>query len=327
MKAVDFDPSGDVTSLHVTSVPEPEVRPGDLLVRVRAAGVNRADILQRRGLYRNGPAYGDSTLLGLEIAGDVLATGGAVSEFAPGDRVMGVVGGGGYAELARIDQRMAMPIPFGLDFVSAAALPEAFITAHEALFHLGALVSGGSVLIHAAGSGVGTAAVQLARRAGAMSVGTAGADEKVARILALGANACVNYATHDFVEEALRATGGRGVEVVLDFVGAPNLERNFAALAPGGRLVSIGLLGGKDARLPLDVLMAKYLRIIGTVMRSRPLADKQAMTQRFAQRWLGYFPEGLLRPVIDSTFPLEAASEAHRRMEANLNFGKIVLTP
>lgn len=325
MKAITFADFGDADVLQLTDVPDPEVRPHDLLVRNRAAGLNRADLTHRRGGYGRAN-FGDSEIMGLEIAGEVIAVGAEAQGYAIGDRVMGIVGGGGYAELARIDYRMAMRIPDGLDDVRAGALPEVFVTAWEALGHLGRIAAGETVLIHAAAGGVGSAAVQLARAVGARVFATADGSKRGA-VLGFGADVAIDYKTEDFEAVVSQATNGRGVDVVIDFVGAPYLARNIRSLGFGGRLVQVGILGGtEDAAFPLDRLLYRHLQVIGTVMKSRPPAVKQAMVRRFAERWLTGFPGNGLTPVIDSTFPLARASDAHRRMESNQNVGKIMLT-
>ena len=325
MKAITFDDFGTADVLQLTDVPEPVIRPDDLLVRNRAVGVNRADLNQRRGAYGRAD-FGDSTLMGLEIAGEVIAMGANVTGFALGDRVMGIVGGGAYAEIARIHHRMAVHVPHGLDDVQAAAVPEVFVTAHEALVHLGRLEEGERVLIHAAAGGVGSAAVQLARAIGAQVFASASGD-KLDRVRALGADVGIDHRAQDFAEVVAAETGGRGVDVVIDFVGAPYFERNVRALADGGRLVQVGVMGGTTgASMPIDRLLFGHLQIMGTVMKSRTPAVKQAMTQRFAQRWLAQFGAGELQPVIDTVLPLAQAAEAHRRMESGLSVGKIVLS-
>jgi len=325
MKAILFEEFGDPDVLHIGEAPRPVLRPTDLLVRVHAAGVNRADLTHRKGGYGRAD-FGDATIMGLEIAGEVLETGAASTGFQVGDRVMGVVGGGAYAEIARIDYRMAMLIPAGLDYVSGAAIPEVFVTANEALIHLAGLQPHETVLIHAASGGVGSAAVQLAHAQGARIIATSEA-YKLQRVRDLGAETVVDYQNQDFGEEVAKVTDGRGVDVVIDFVGAPYLERNVRALAEGGRLVQVGIMGGAaNAALPLDVLLYRHLRIIGTVMKSRPSEVKHAMTARFRDRWLPSFGDGTLKPVIDSTFPLAQAAEAQRHMEGGASFGKIILT-
>ncbi|MDY7065812.1 Phthiocerol synthesis polyketide synthase type I PpsC [Pseudomonas extremaustralis] len=326
MKAIKLSAFGAPDVLELAEAADPEVRPADLLVRVYAAGVNRADLTQRKGGYGH-PDFGDSPIIGLEIAGQVLAKGAAVEGFEVGDRVMGVVGGGAYAELARIDYRMAMHIPASLDYVHAAAIPEVFVTAHEALLHLARLTSGDSVLIHAAAGGVGSAAVQLAYATGATVYATTDGS-KLARVEHLGADVAIDYKTEDFADVIADRTQGRGVDVVIDFIGEPYFARNIAALAQGGRLVQVGILGGGGkVSVALEHILYRHLQIIGTVMKSRTQSEKHAMIRRFREHWLDRF-EGAasLEPVVDSTFPLSRAADAHRRMESSENVGKIILT-
>lgn len=326
MKAITFNEFGDADVLELNEVPAPEVRPTDLLVRVHAAGVNRADLTHRRGGYGR-PNFGDSTIMGLEIAGEVIETGADVTGFKPGDRVMGVTGGGAYAELARFDYRMAMHVPASLDFVHAAAIPEVFVTAHEAMLHLGRLQRGDSVLIHAAAGGVGSAAVQLARATGATVFATAEAS-KLERVTHLGADVTIDYRTQDFAEVIAKHTQGRGVDVVIDFVGEPYFRRNIASLANGGRLVQVGILGGGGrVDVELEQILYRHIQIMGTVMKSRPQEDKHAMVRRFREHWLTRFDSASgLEPVVDSTFALARAADAHKRMESSANVGKIILT-
>ena len=327
MQAIVFDEFGGPEVLVAREVARPEVRPHDLLVRNAAIGVNRADLSHRKGAY--GRAYfGDSDLMGLEVAGTVAEVGPEVQGFAVGDRVMGIVGGGAYAEYSRIDHRMAMHVPQNLSLTEAGAVAEVFVTAHEAMFHLARLQAGESVLIHAAAGGVGSAAVQLAHAAGARVFATASADKRDA-VLGLGADVFIDYRSEDFQAVVADKTEGKGVDVVIDFIGGPYLERNVRSLAVGGRMTVVGLLGGatEGAQLPIDVLLYRHLQIYGTVMKSRPPEVKQAMTQRFAQRWMGALADGTLRPVIDSTYPLADAAAAHRRMETGASVGKILLLP
>ncbi len=264
--------------------------------------------------------------MGLEMAGEVIAMGDAVAGFAVGDRVMSIVGGGAYAEIARVDYRMAIPIPKHLDMVHAAAIPKVFVTAHEALAHLAGLQQSETVLIHAAAGGVGSAAVQLAHAIGATVIATSTA-EKLERVRSLGADVGIDYRTQDFAEAIATATDGKGVDVVIDFIGAPYLERNVRSLATGGRLVQVGIMGGSSgAATPLDVVLHRHLRIMGTVMKSRPQEVKQAMVRRFRDRWSTALNREEVIPVIDSVFPLEQTADAHRRMESGQSFGKIILT-
>jgi NADPH:quinone reductase-like Zn-dependent oxidoreductase len=265
--------------------------------------------------------------MGLEIAGNVTELGNEVRGFADGDRVMCIVGGGGYAQKARIDYRMAMRIPETLDYVHAAAVPEAFITAHESLFHLGRLDGGESVLIHASASGVGSAAVQLAHAAGATVYATADG-AKLNQVRRLGADVTIAYKTNDFGRSVVEESKGRGVDVIIDFIGAANFARNFACLADGGRLVQVGLLGGfESTELPLNRFVHRNLQVIGTVMKSRSQEANFAMTRRFSERWLEALKAQIVGPLIDSVFPFSQVADAHRRLEARGNIGKVVLTP
>ncbi len=324
MKSIEFQGVGDPSVIAVVDAPVPEVRPGDVLIRVHAAGVNRADLLQRKGYYGARPDFGDSVIPGLEVAGEVVSAGAGAARFKAGDRVMAIVGGGAYAEFARVDARMCMPIPGRLSYTLAAAIPEVFVTAHEALHHLGALQAGDWVLIHGAGGGVGSAAIQLAHATAARIVYTA-SGAALERVAEIGGDAGVDYRQADFLPAVQAATDGRGVDVVVDFVGGPYLERNIRALAPGGRLIQVGALGGSKGTLPVDLVIHNYLRIIGTVMKSRTLDDKIAMTERFASRWLDGFETGTLTPLVDRVFALEDTAEAHRYMETSGRFGKIIL--
>jgi len=326
MKAITIEEFGNPDVLKLSDVPDPLVRPADLLVRVYAAGVNRADLTHRTGGYGR-PDFGDSPIIGLEIAGEVIEKGNTVVGFEVGDRVMGVVGGGAYAELARIDYRMAMPIPAQLDYVHAAAIPEVFVTAHEALMHLARLKPGDSVLIHAAAGGVGSAAVQLAYATGATVYATTDGS-KLSRVEHLGADVAIDYKNSDFAEVIASKTDGRGVDVIIDFVGEPYFARNLASLANGGRLIQVGILGGGGkVALELEHILYRHLQIIGTVMKSRTPPEKHDMIKRFREHWLERFEGGgSLEPVVDSTFPLSRAADAHLRMESSENVGKIILT-
>lgn len=288
MKAITIEEFGSPDVLKLKDVPDPVVRPADLLVRVYAAGVNRADLTHRTGGYGH-PDFGDSPIIGLEIAGEVIEKGSAVVGFEVGDRVMGVVGGGAYAELARIDYRMAMSIPTQLDYVHAAAIPEVFVTAHEAMMHLARLQSGDSVLIHAAAGGVGSAAVQLAYATGATVYATTDGS-KLSRVEHLGADVAIDYKNSDFAEIIASKTDGRGVDVIIDFIGEPYFARNLASLANGGRLIQVGILGGGGKiSLELEHILYRHLQIIGTIMKSRTQPEKHDMIKRFREHWLERF--------------------------------------
>lgn len=313
--------------LEARDVPEPLAGPDDLLVQVRAAGVNRADLLQRAGHY---PAPGPKPpfdIPGLEFAGEVVGVGERVAGFASGDRVMGLLPGGGYAERVALHHRLAMKVPETLSWDEAGATPEVHITAHDALRQCG-LVAGESVLIHAAGSGVGVAAIQIAKAMGAALVlGTAGSDEKLAQARTLGLDVGINYKTQDFADEVAKATGGRGADVILDVIGAPYWDRNMRSLAHRGRMVLVGLMGGATAEANLGVLLAKRAQVRGTALRARPLEEKAAATRALEKSVLPHLASRRIRVVIDRVFPLAEAGEAHRHLERNANFGKVVLEP
>lgn len=321
MRAVVVKEFGGPEQLSITDLPNPQPGPGEVLIAVRATALNRADLLQRRGLYP--PPPGATCVLGLECAGVVEALGPGVTTRKLGERVMALLPGGGYAEQVTVSERLAVPIPEGMSFTDAAAIPEAFLTAQEALFTLGDLRPGQRVLIHAAAGGVGSAAVQLARRAGARVAATTGSEAKCELARELGAELAINYREAAFGSACREAFGG--VDLVLDFVGGSYWEEHAKLLAEGGRLVVIGVLGGAKATVNLGQLLARRLQILGLVMRSRSLEDKTAITERFVAKSLPGFVSGELEPVLDRVFTLEEVRLAHERMEQNLNLGKIVL--
>jgi putative PIG3 family NAD(P)H quinone oxidoreductase len=323
MKAIVVDHPGGPEVLHIGEVPDPEPGPRDVLIRVVGAGVNRADLLQRMGFYP--PPPGASDVLGMEAAGEVVSTGDDVREWSAGDRVMALVEGGAYAELLRAPAAQVMAVPSEIDLVSAAGIPEVFITAHDGLFTHARLRNGETVLIHGGGGGVGTAAVQLARRAGARVVVTAGSSAKLDRARELGAEWGIDYTTEDFVARVRDITGGQGADVILDVMGAAYLERNLNALAPDGRLVVIGMQGGTTAELDLGKLMRTRGSVISTALRARPAHQKGAIVGDFVERVLPAFDEGALHPLIGRVVPLASAADAHRAMERGEVIGKIVL--
>jgi len=325
MKAIVIPKYGGAEVLELREVPDPECGPEDLLVDVRATALNRADLLQRLGLYPQPGPRPAHEIPGLEYAGEVVGVGGLVEGFSVGDRVMGILSGAGYAEKIVTHHRLAVRVPENLSWREAAAIPEAFITAHDALSQCD-LGCGESVLVHAVGSGVGAAAVQVAAVMGATPIlGTAGSAEKLAAAKKLCLDVGVDYKSEDFVEVAKHATAGRGVDVIVDFIAAAYLERNVRALATRGRMVVIGLLGGLRAELDLGLLLAKRASIRGTVLRARPLEEKAAATKAFEKAVLPHVASGRIRAVVDSVYPLDRAADAHRYMEGNANFGKIVL--
>jgi NADPH:quinone reductase-like Zn-dependent oxidoreductase len=256
----------------------------------------------------------------------VVALGAAVTGFTPGQRVFGLVASGAYAESALLDQRLALPVPEGWDFVQAASVIEMFATANETVFGLGQLQAGESILIHAGGSGVGSTAIQMAKHAGATVFFTTGSTEKIDRGRALGADHGINYRTHDFVEEVFRLSDGRGVDVIEDFIGADYLARNLSLLRETGRLLLVGLMGQPRCDFDPAIMLRKRLKILGFTLRRQAVESKQAIVRRVAERWLPLLIEGAIRPAIYGTFPFERVADAHAAMEANRNFGKIVLT-
>jgi tumor protein p53-inducible protein 3 len=323
MRAVIATQAGGPEVLSIVEVPSPEAQATELLVEVHTSALNRADLLQRRGVYP--PPPGCSQILGLECAGVVRAVGPETSKEWLGRSVMALLGSGGYAEQVTIPERMAIPLWPGLSFEDAAAIPEAFLTAHEALHEEAQLGPLETVLIHAGASGVGSAAVQLARAHGARVFATAGSAEKCRWVEALGAEVCFDYKSESFAEALEQRLGARAIDVVIDFVGAAFFEQNVRVLKNRGRLVSLGVLGGSKASIELGAVLSRRLRILGLVMRSRSVQEKIELTQRFLRRGLPLLQAGTVRPTVDRIFPLAEVHKAHEWMEQNLNRGKIVL--
>jgi putative PIG3 family NAD(P)H quinone oxidoreductase len=325
MKAIVINGKGGPEVLEVRDVPTPEPQGSEVLVRVHAAGLNRADLLQCKGVYP-APAGAPADIPGLEYAGEIVALGPhVIGPIRAGDRVFGIVGGGSHAEYIVTHERLIAAIPSNLDFVQAAAVPEAFITAHDALVTQGGVLPGERVLIHAVGSGVGTAAVQIAHTMGCEVWGTSRTADKLETMKPLGLDHGIDTSHADFADAVKASTGGRGIHVLIDLLGGAALERNLAALAPKGRLVLVGLLGGSQAPLDLNMMLRKRLTMVGTTLRARPLEEKIAATQRFAAQVLSWLQRGLIRPVIDSEFPFAEIRAALSRLESNQVFGKIVL--
>ena len=322
MRAVVLAGYGGPEVLRLADVEPPVPGPDEILVDVVATALNRADVLQRMGRYP-GPETAVE-ILGLEFAGRVAAVGGRVRSLAAGDPVMGLVSGGAYAEQLITHERMALRPPAGLALADAAAIPEVWITAWDALVCQGGLTSGRVALVHGGGSGVGTAAIQLAKALGATVVVTA-SEAKLDGCRELGADLAVDYRSEDFVEAVRGLTGGRGADVVIDIVGGNNLARNLAALAVRGSIVQVGLLGAGEATVPLGRLMSKRARLVGTVLRARPLEEKIALSKRFATEILPLFESGRLRTVIDRRYGIDEVARAHAYMQSNANFGKILL--
>ena len=308
--------------LTIRDVPDPVPGPEEVQVEVVSTALNRADLSQRRGRYPGPPM--DHEIPGMEFSGRVAALGERVRAWAVGDEVIGIVGGGAYAERLVTHERQAMALPASVDLPDGAAIPEVWITAWDALVVQGGLTSGRVVLVHAGASGVGTAGIQLAKAVGARVAVTC-SGSKVAACEALGADVVVDYGRDDFVAAMKQMTGGAGVDVVLDVVGGDYLARNLEALRTGGRIIQVGVMGDATATIPLGALLPKRAALVGTVLRARPLEEKIAVSQRFAREVLPLFDAGTCRPVIDRRFPLEEIAEAHRYMESNANVGKILI--
>jgi putative PIG3 family NAD(P)H quinone oxidoreductase len=313
----------EVLALQDVAVPEPAA--GEILVRVRAVGVNRADLLQRLGQYP-APFGAPANIPGLEYAGEVAALGTGARAWKVGDRVMGLVPGGAYAEFLTTHEAVALRVPSALTFEQAAAVPEVFITAYDALMRQMLLRAGERLLIHAVGSGVGTAALQLAATIHARTFGTSRSAAKLEQARALGLEVAIDTSREDFVEVIRRRTDGEGVDVVLDLVGGPALAGNVQVLARAGRMIVVGLTGGRSAPIDLGAVLSKRLTIVGTVLRARTLDEKIAVTAAFAQDVLPLLEAGMVRPVLDRSYALQEAAEAHRLLESNATFGKLVLT-
>jgi putative PIG3 family NAD(P)H quinone oxidoreductase len=324
MRALVITRPGDPEVLELRQVPIREPGRGEIRVHVHYAGVNRADLLQRRGHYPPPPGWPEE-IPGLEYAGVVESIGDEVEEWQIGDRVMGLVGGGGCAEYVLVSTREAIVVPELLTLEQAAAVPEVFITAHDALFTQLDLDLGDRLLIHAVGSGVGTAALQLAKAAGATVIGTSRSEWKLQRATEYGLDVLIDTSQHDFADSIARVTGGDGVHAILDLVGGAYLAGNLKCLREKGRMIVVGLTGGRTAELDMKAVLRKRLRIIGTGLRHRPIEEKIAATQAFEREVGSLLAAGQVRPIVHEVFSLEDASAAHRLMEKNENFGKIVL--
>jgi putative PIG3 family NAD(P)H quinone oxidoreductase len=328
MRAVIITAPGGPEVLEIREVDVPKSPTADRVrVRVHATGLNRADILQRQGRYPAPPGF-PKDIPGLEFAGEVEAIGEEVRSWKVGHRVFGITASGAQAELVIVPESTLAEIPSELNWVEAAAMPEVFITAHDALFTQADLRMGETVLIHAAGSGVGTAAVQLAHAAGATVFGTSRTSDKLERVRDLGLDESITVDDDPavFVEAVRKRTGGAGVNVIFDLVGGPYFAANLEALAPRGRLLCVGTTGGAKSDLDISIVMHKRLRILGTVLRARSTCEKAEATRRFASHVLPLVVRGLVRPVIDRTYPIDEIRAAHERLESNESFGKIVLT-
>ena len=316
------EPGGpDVLTPQKASIPEPG--PGEYLVKIAAAGVNRPDVLQRIGAYP--PPPGASEIPGLEISGEIAAAGPDTSKFAVGDKICALVSGGGYAEYCIAEEPAMLPVPKGLRMEEAAAVPETFFTVWHNVFERGALRQGEWFLVHGGSSGIGTTAIQLAKAFGAHVLATAGSAEKCAACEKLGAERAINYRDEDFVSAVKEASGGHGADVILDMVGGSYIERNFIAAAPDGRIVQIAFLGGPKAEVNFTRLMLKRLNLTGSTLRARPIEVKGGIARALEEKVWPLIEAGKVKPVMDQTFPLEKAADAHARMESSAHIGKIVL--
>ena len=323
MIAVTLLKPGDETQLKLAEVPDPAPGPRELLIRVRYTALNRADLMQRQGMYP--PPPGASEILGMECAGEVIDVGPEVKGWRVGDRAMALLPGGGYAQKAVAHQGSAMHVPTALSDEEAGGLPEVFLTAFLNLFMFGEIKAGQSALIHGGGSGVGTAAIALLRQAGARSIVTAGSAEKCERCLQLGADVAINYNDGPFAPKVKAATSGRGANVILDCIGGAYLAPNLEAMAQGGRLVLIGLMKGARAEIDLATVLRRHLRIEGSTLRTRSVEEKARIVEAFVARFGAALESGAVRPAIDCVLPMGQVAEAHRRMQSSAHFGKIVL--
>ena len=324
MRAITLSSHGDPDVLVPAEVDDPVAGPGEVLLDVVATAVNRADVMQRRGFYD--PPPGASPYPGLECSGRVAALGDGVTGWAVGDEVCALLSGGGYATRVAVPAGQLLPVPAGLSLVEAAALPEVACTVWSNVFQLARLQAGEVLLVHGGTSGIGTLALQLARRAGARVLCTVGSDEKAARAVELGAERAIRYRDEDFVAVVREVTGGAGADVVLDNMGASYLARNVDVLAVGGRLVVIGLQGGTKGELDLGALLVKRASVHATSLRARPVAEKAAIVSAVREHVWPAVEAGEVRPVVDRVLPLDEAAQAHRVLESSAHIGKIVLT-
>lgn len=324
MTAIGFEAPGEPQVLQPQTRPVPRPGPGEILVAVAAAGVNRPDVLQRRGGYA--PPPGASDIPGLEIAGTVVARGEGAGRFAVGEQVCGLVAGGGYAQYATVHESNALPIPAGLSLVEAGAVPETYFTVWTNVFRRGGLKAGESFLVHGGTSGIGTTAIQLAKAFGATVLATAGSDEKCAACRELGADHAIDYRSEDFVAAVKAATGGRGVDLILDMVGGDYIDRNYEAAADQGRIAQIAFLNGPKATVNFSRLMLKRLTHTGSTLRPRTIAEKAEIAAELQEKVWPLIAAGRCKPVMFKTFPLAEAAAAHALMESNAHIGKIVLT-
>ena len=325
MACIEITEPGEPEVLQPAKRPVPQPAPDEVLIAVRAAGVNRPDCIQRQGNYA--PPEGVTDIPGLEVAGDIAAVGDNVADWKAGDKVCALVAGGGYAEFAVAPAPQCLPIPDGLDMAEAAALPETFFTVWSNVFERAGLKEGEAFLVHGGSSGIGTTAIQIAAKLGARVITTAGNEEKCRVCIELGAERAVNYKEEDFVEAAKDFTDGRGVDVILDMVGGDYLPRNIKALGPDGRHVSIAFLGGSKAEINFMPVMLKRLTLTGSTLRPQPVERKGEIARALEEKIWPLIAAGEIKPVIHASFPLAEAAEAHKLMESSRHIGKIMLIP
>lgn len=323
MTAIAISSSGGPEKLVAETMPVPQPGPGEILVKIKAAGVNRPDLLQRQGFYP--PPKGASPIPGLELSGEVVAKGSGAPRFAIGDAVSALVAGGGYAEYCTVPEGQALPLPNGLDWIEGASLPETVFTVWTNVFERAQLKGGESILVHGGASGIGTTAIMLAQAFGARVFATC-SGEKCDKVQKLGAERAIDYRTEDFVALLKEATGGRGVDVILDMVGGDYTARNLQLLGTEGRLVQIAFLRGSKVEIDLNLIMQKRLHLTGSTLRAQPIAEKARIAAEVEAKVWPLFETGRIRPIIDSSFSLVQAAEAHRRLEGGRHIGKIVLT-
>ncbi|MFB7634088.1 NAD(P)H-quinone oxidoreductase [Streptomyces sp. NPDC056149] len=324
MRAITIPEPGGPEALVWAEVPDPQPAEGEVLIEVAASAVNRADLLQRQGFYD--PPPGASPYPGLECSGRIAAVGPGVHGWAVGDEVCALLAGGGYAEKVAVPAGQVMPLPPGVDLVTAASLPEVACTVWSNVFMIAHLRPGETLLVHGGASGIGTMAIQLAKAVGARVAVTAGGPEKLARCAELGADILIDYREQDFVQEIRKATDGKGADVILDIIGAKYLQRNVKALAVAGRLAIIGLQGGVKAELNLAALISKRAAITGTGLRARPVSEKAAIVAAVREHVWPLIGNGQVRPIVDRTLPMAEAAEAHRVLDASGHIGKVILT-
>ncbi|CAM4432824.1 MAG: Phthiocerol synthesis polyketide synthase type I PpsC [Legionella sp.] len=319
MRYVHIENPGSYSRLTIENAPTPKFKDSQILVQVKATALNRADLMQRYGKYP--PPAGESAVLGLELAGDVVAVGAQVTQFKPGDKVYALVGSGAYAEYCLVESSLAHLIPEGWDYPLAAALPESLVTVHATLFNLGGLKSGQTLLIHGAGSGIASLAIQMAKQVGANVITTVGKDDKIDKAVQLGADQVINYKTHDF--EDLIAT--QSLDLILDFIAGDYFDKHIQLLKPQGKLIQIACLQGSRVECNLALIMHKRLQLIGFVLRSQSLQEKAILWKQAHERWFDVVAKKQIKPVIDSEFNLEQIEEAQQHMQAGVHFGKIVI--